>query len=285
MDDNVVKRHRPGRAPADLAEQLAGREAELAPLTASLPERPGNLVGLGTEALAVAGLRTLQDGDVKAPLRMAGRAIGAAGALLGLDGPLRADLGGPEPVTLPPLASRPAGLSPRAIVQATHAALATRDAVALELFAAVPLERTTREPVSSEDTAYGLAHARGLQALLRGDAAGNDLLLEALNGCGSNGLHPAARDYALFLVSPEIELTLLHLQPDGDGFDRALRNALTLHRRYWTEVEATPGEPQDSDPAGFLALGPLAWAALRHDHGLPSAVWSDYLPASVIAGP
>ncbi|SDU30876.1 immunity 49 family protein [Jiangella alkaliphila] len=281
---DVVEGHRPSRSPEELAAQLADRAEELEPLTASLPDRPGNLVELGAEALAVAGLRTLLDGDVATPLRIAARAVAAAGVLLGLDAPLQVALGGPGPVTLPLLAARPVGLGPRSLVQATHAALATRDTVALELFAAVPIERTAREPVSAEEAAYGLAHARGLQLLLRGDAAGNDLLLEALQGCTDGGLHPAARDYALFLVSPEIELTLGHLQPGGDQFDQSLRNALTLHRRYWTEVEANPGEPQDNDPAGFIALGPLAWAALRHDHGLPSAVRSDYLPASVIAG-
>ncbi|WP_233507186.1 immunity 49 family protein [Jiangella anatolica] len=195
------------------------------------------------------------------------------------------DLGEQGAVTVPPPAARPAGLTPRTLVQAAHAALATRDAVALELIAAAPVDRTTREPVPAEDAAYGLAHARGLQALLRGDASGNNLLLAALQGCTGAEPHPAARDYALFVVSPEIELTLLHLAPDGEQFDRALTNALTLHRRYWTEVEANPGEPQDADPAGFLALGPLAWTALRHDHALPTAVRSDYLPASVIAAP
>ena len=258
-------------------------------LTASLAERPANLVALGAEALAVAGLRSLLDpaaGDVAGPLRLAGRAIGAAGALLGAGSPLSVDLGGPAPSTLAPLAARPTGLTPRLLVQGAHAALATRDTVALELIAAAPVERTTRQPgsASAEEAAYGLPHARGLQLLLRGDAAGNDLLLQALRGCTDDGLHPAARDYALFLVSPEIELTLLHAQPDAERFDQALRNALTLHRRYWTEVEANPGERQDDDPAGFLALGPLAWTALRHDLGVPSAVRSDYLPAPVVTG-
>lgn len=280
-----MEAHRPGRAREELEERLADRVRELDLLTASLAERPANLVVLGTEALAVAGLRALlepETGDVAGPLRLAGRAIGAAGALLGADIPLQLDLGGPSPATVPPLAARPTGLSPRSVVQAAHAALATRDTVALSLLAAVPVERTTREPVPPEDAAYRLAHARGLQFLLRGDAAGNDLLLVAIRGCTDEGLHPAARDYALFVVSPEIELTLLHQQPDAERFDQALRNALALHRRYWTEVEPNPGEPQDSDPAGFLALGPLAWAALRHDLGLPSAVRSAYLPVSVV---
>nr|WP_246400883.1 immunity 49 family protein [Jiangella mangrovi] len=172
------------------------------------------------------------------------------------------------------------------MVQAAHAALASRDTAALELIAAVPIDRTTRQPdaASAAEAAYGLAHARGLQLLFRGDAAGNDLLLEAIRGCTDEGLHPAARDYALFVVSPEIELTLLHAQADAERFDQALRNALALHRRYWTEVEANPGEPQDSDPAGFVALGPLAWTALRHDLGLPVGVRSGYLPAAVVTG-
>ncbi|RIQ18852.1 hypothetical protein [Jiangella rhizosphaerae] len=117
---DVVERHRPSSSPRQLADRLADRLEELPRLTASLPDRPRNLIALGDEALAVAGLRAMLDGpaaDVTTPLRLAGRALAAAGALLGADAPLRVDLGRPEAVTLPPLAERPAGLSPRSIVR------------------------------------------------------------------------------------------------------------------------------------------------------------------------
>lgn len=262
---DAVETHQPGRSVDDLAAQLADRVEELELLTASLPDRPANLVALGAEALAVAGLRTLLEpkGDVAGPLRLAARSIGAAGALLGVDGPLQVDLGGPEPVTVGPLATRPADLNPRSIVEAVHAALATRDAVALELLAATPVERTTREPVPPEDAAYRLAHAHGLQALLRGDAAGNELLLDAIRGCADESLHPAARDYALLLVSTEIELTLLHRQADAEQFDQGLRNALVLHHRYWTEGEPNPVSGRTARPPASSRWG--RWPGWRCD--------------------
>jgi hypothetical protein len=285
-----VARHRPGRDRGALAEQAEDRADEIPMLRDSLAERPGNLVPLADEALALAGLRQLlgPEDEVPSRLRLAARAAMAAGVTVTPAGPpLRVDLGPPGPpgaVELPRGRERPTGLTPRRLVQACHAALATRDRIALDLFAQVPVDRIARQPPAAEERIYGLAHAQGLQALLRGDAAGNQLLLQAIQGCNDSGLAPTARDYAQFLVSPEIELTLLHRDPDAAKFDTALRNALMLHRRYWSEMQPNPGEPQDSDPAGFIALGPLAWAALRRDLGLPVGIRSDYLPQRVVDG-
>lgn len=280
-----VVRHRPGRDHGVLAAQAADRADEIPMLRGSLADRPGNLVPLAEEALALAGLRQLlgPEDEVPSLLRLGARAAIAAGATVAPGVSLRVDLGPPPtPVELPRGRERPTGLTPRRLVEACHAALATRDRIALDLFAQVPVDRIARQPPVAEERIYGLAHAQGLQALLRGDAAGNQLLLQAIQGCNDPGLAPAARDYAQFIVSPEIELALLHRDPDG--FDQALRNALVLHRRYWAEIQADPGEAQDSDPAGFIALGPLAWAALRHDQGLPVGIRSDYLPRGVVEG-
>jgi hypothetical protein len=283
-----VARHQPGRDLGALAEQAQDRAGEIPRLRRSLAARPGNLVPLTEEALALAGLRQLLGPQDEVPplLRLGARAAMAAGATVTPAGaPLQVDLGPPGPpgpVELPRGRERPTGLTPRRLVQACHAALATRDRIALDLFAQVPVDRVARQPPAAEERIYGLAHVQGLQALLRGDAAGNQLLLQAIQGCNDPGLVPASRDYAQFIVSPEIELTLLHRDPDG--FDQALRNALVLHRRYWAEIQANPGESRDSDPAGFIALGPLAWAALRHDQGLPVGIRSDYLPRGVVEG-
>lgn len=281
-----VARHQPGRDRGALAAQAEDRADEIPMLRGSLAGRPGNLVPLTEEALALAGLRQLlgPEDEVPSLLRLGARAAMAAGATVAPGISLRVDLGPPGPVELSRGRERPTGLTPRRLVEACHAALATRDRIALDLFAQVPVDRVARQPPAPEERIYGLAQAQGLQALLRGDAAGNQLLLQAIQGCNNPGLAPAARDYAQFIVSPEIELALLHRDPDAGGFDQALRNALVLHRRYWAEIQANPGESQDSDPAGFIALGPLAWAAMRHDQGLPVGTRSDYLPRSVVEG-
>ena len=286
---DFVARHRPGRDPGALAAQAEDRAGEMPRLCRSLAGRPGNLVPLAEDALALAGLRQLlgQEDGPASLLRLGARAATAAGAAVASGAPLRVELGPPAPpgpVELPRGLQRPAGLTPRRLVEACHAALAARDRIALDLFAQVPVELIARQPPAAEERIYGLAHARGLQALLRGDAAGNQLLLQAIQGCNDPALPLAARDYAQFIVSPEIELALLHRDPDAAGFDKALRNALVLHRRYWADIQANPGEPQDSDPAGFIALGPLAWAAMRHDQGLPVGIRSDYLPGGMVDG-
>ena len=107
------------------------------------------------------------------------------------------------------------------------------------------------------------------------------LLLEAIKGCDSSSMVPVTRDYARFLVSPEIELALIHAQSDQDArtaglptFDEAPRNALILHRRYWLDFEPNPGGRLARKPDGFIALGPLAWATLRRDRGLPVTITS-----------
>jgi len=282
-----VARHRPGRDRDALAAQAADRADEIPMLRDSLAGRPGNLMPLTEEALALAGLRQLlgPEDAVPALLRLGARAAMAAGATVTSAGPsLRVDLGPPAAIELSRGRERPTGLTPRRLVEACHAALATRDRIALDLFAQVPVDRIARQPPAPEERIYGLAHAQGLQALLRGDAAGNQLLLQAIQGCNDTALAPAARDYAQFIVSPEIELALLHRDPDAAQFDKALRNALVLHRRYWSELQPNPGEAQDSDPAGFIAVGPLAWAAMRHDQGLPVGIRSDYLPQGVVDG-
>jgi hypothetical protein len=55
-----------------------------------------------------------------------------------------------------------------------------------------------------------------------------------------------------------------------------------MHRRYWRDFEPNPGERQNKDPSGFIALGPLAWATLRRDRGFACTITSDYLPRNVI---
>lgn len=286
---DFVARHQPGRDRGALAAQAEERAGEVPRLRRSLAERPNNLVPLTEETLALAGLRQLLGPEDAVPplLRLGARAAMAAGAMVAPGAPLQVDLGPPGPpgpVELPRGRERPTGLTPRRLVQACHAALATRDRIALDLFAQVPVDRIARQPPAAEERSYGLAHAQGLQALLRGDTAGNQLLLQAIQGCNDTALAPPARDYAQFIVSPEIELALLHRDPDAAQFDKALRNALVLHRRYWADLQANPGEAQDSDPAGFIALGPLAWAAMRHDQGLPVGIRSDYLPQGVVDG-
>jgi len=298
-----------------------------------LPERPGNVRALCKDALTLAALTQLLAPDapeITEYLRMGARGIAAAAARCIPGGtPVRVELGRFGPIELPPIkdlatefgtpgyiernfeftdsglieTSEPVevefglprpDVELREIVFAYHAAFATNDKPALQLLADVPMDLFADRPPQVTERVFLLPHARGLQLVARGDVAGRKFLFEALDGCtqdmdGDEDL----RAYAHFLVSPEIELTLLTGQSDeeavADGtelptFDQSLRNALVMHRRYWRDFEQNPGESQTHDPDGFIALGPLAWAAMRYRMGLPVNVTSDYLPRSVIEG-
>jgi hypothetical protein len=291
---DFVARHDPDIPRDELLEDIGERTSFLRALRESLVGRPGNLVSFANEARALAGLSHLATPDtpeIVSYLRMMARAIAAAAArAIPGGGPVRIDLDGLGPIELPPAQELPIPLlQPRYIVDAYHAAFAVGDEPALALLADAPIERLARTPPSAQDRAYLLPHALGLKRVARGDVAGNRLLMDTVKGWESPSLVPATRDYALFLVSPEAELALLHAQSDHEPraaglptFNEALCKALVMHRRYWRDFEPNPGERVTRDPGGFIALGPLAWAAMRHYRGLPVGITSDYLPQSVI---
>jgi hypothetical protein len=105
-------------------------------------------------------------------------------------------------------------------VYAYRAAFAAGDKLAL--LADAPIELVVGAPPSAEERAYMLPHALGLRRLAGGDIAGNQLLLDASKGCESPSMVPVTRDDARFLVSPEIELALLHAQSDQESRVRRL---------------------------------------------------------------
>ncbi|MFF9983006.1 immunity 49 family protein [Streptomyces erythrochromogenes] len=75
------------------------------------------------------------------------------------------------------------------------------------------------------------------------------------------------------VLAPPIHLFYLFITQDSAGFNEALAKALELHKAYWTA-----DEDRAEDPAGHIALAPLALACLAHDGGMPIEVESGYLP-------
>lgn len=90
------------------------------------------------------------------------------------------------------------------------------------------------------------------------------------------------------LVGPTAEVALLRYYPsmkllfnlaagNAEAFNEDLREALELHRRYWTA-----DEERATLPDGFFALMPTALAAVAHDRGISIDVESDYLPRNFV---
>ena len=285
-----VVRHDIRMSDKALIEQINEGIASLDSLRESLHERPRNLNEFAHYARRLAGqFHVVRPNapEVLSFLRLMARAIGADAARHGPgDRPVQVDLGVLGPIEIPRTQRLPPQLLRlREVVDGYHAALAAGDKPALALLAEAPIERLA----GMQDRVHRLPHGLGLQMLLRGDGGGIQLLLSAINGCNSPELIQEIRDYAQFLVSPEIELALLHTKTDQQAraaglptFDESLRNALVLHRRYWRDFEPNPGERQYRNPYGFIALGPLAWATLRRNEGLRFDVASEYLPCSMV---
>ncbi|AXE88398.1 immunity 49 family protein [Streptomyces sp. Go-475] len=78
------------------------------------------------------------------------------------------------------------------------------------------------------------------------------------------------------LVYPPMEMFHRFIRKDHEGFNRALTQALELHKQYWSE------EDRAVSISGLVALAPLAMTCLAHDAGIPVEVESEYLPAVLI---
>ena len=77
---------------------------------------------------------------------------------------------------------------------------------------------------------------------------------------------------------PEIKL-IESLLNRTSRFDEALTEAVLLHQKYYSSTERRGRESY-----GFLAAGPLTWAAVAHDRGVSFDLESDYLPRSLVQG-
>ncbi|MFD8154009.1 immunity 49 family protein [Streptomyces sp. NPDC059720] len=78
------------------------------------------------------------------------------------------------------------------------------------------------------------------------------------------------------LMYPPMEMFHRFIRKDHEGFNRALAQALELHKQYWSEEELVV------NVAGLVALAPLAIACFAHDADMPIEVESEYLPAVLI---
>ncbi|MBB5804899.1 hypothetical protein F4560_004667 [Saccharothrix ecbatanensis] len=156
---------------------------------------------------------------------------------------------------------------------ATWLAYAARDEATIQQLAAVPVDVLRAADDSEPEYAFAMVDMLGRFA--RQEPGVAEALNAALRATDPAGLHPLRRDYVLKIVVPLLDV-FHHL---GDEFNRALAEALELHKEYWTRTD------DDADsPFGFIALGPLALASFAHDTGTPVAVRSDYLPSRVVDG-
>ncbi|MFG2813926.1 immunity 49 family protein [Streptomyces sp. NPDC048410] len=89
----------------------------------------------------------------------------------------------------------------------------------------------------------------------------------------------APRNLLRDVLFPPIALFRQFLREDHDAFNTALREALHLHRAYWSA-----DEQRADDFDGVVSFGLLAVTCLAHDAGFPVDVESEYLPEHLLKG-
>jgi hypothetical protein len=123
---------------------------------------------------------------------------------------------------------------------------------------------------------YAYLYVEALRGWWQSNPKTGDLLVEALAATDPDHLVNADPDYVVDLVVPEMDCFLRILGKDQPAFNAALAKALQLHEAYWNTDE------RRNDFDGFLALGPLAMAAIAHDRAITVEVDSEYVPSGLV---
>lgn len=127
----------------------------------------------------------------------------------------------------------------------------------------------------SDECVYLFVEA--LQALWRHDADAASRLKLAVEATAPERVQ-IGTGYVLHILVPELELVYYFALREPQRFNETLARALRHHNKYWSQKKLR------LEPDGFLALGPLAFASLAHDAGMPVTVESDFLPAALFQG-
>lgn len=120
-------------------------------------------------------------------------------------------------------------------------------------------------------------YIEALQSLWQHKADAATRLKLALEATAPERLQVGAA-YVLNILVPELELVYYFALREPQRFNETLSRALKHHNKYWGQKKLR------LEPAGFLALGPLAFAALAHDAGMPITIESDLLPSVLFQG-
>ena len=102
-------------------------------------------------------------------------------------------------------------------------------------------------------------------------------LITAIQTSSPDVTRIANRDLLDKILYQPINLFQYFLRKDHDGFNRALHEALQLHKAFWTATEE-----REESVEGYLALGVLAIACLAYDAGFSIDVESDYIPSELL---
>ncbi|MFD9333631.1 immunity 49 family protein [Streptomyces sp. NPDC060028] len=149
-----------------------------------------------------------------------------------------------------------------------------RDRHRMDAMCQIPLDLLRSSGAEGDEYVYHWVDA--LQTYWREQPGLPEKLTAAIEQSHPDIVTITPRDLLQCVLYPPVNLFHQFLRKDHDGFNKALVEALELHKAYWSTPE------RSGDIAGFLALGPLAIACLAYDAGFPIEVESEYLPVRLL---
>jgi hypothetical protein len=161
-------------------------------------------------------------------------------------------------------------------VQAFRLAVLGRESESIETLCQISTDLLRRSTTRGPE--FHNTFVDAVRAFWTGAKDADDMLAATLAATDPERGDVTVPDYDAHHWIPEIKLirSLLSKTPP---FQSALTEAVQLHQKYYSANERRKRESY-----GFLAVGPLTWAAVAYDRGIAFDIESDYLPRSLIQG-
>ena len=241
-------------------------------------DRPPALFLIAQAGFALAGYGAVTDlarPEICRGVQTAAKSLSAMFALAAGQGELEVNVGDNVPRRLPASGAN----------SFTHcgnwrdgfcAACICRDRASLEILAHTPAEILRSSSSKSDEAYYRFVEA--LQALWLNSEDTGAKLLTALKATDPASLKLTPKDWVLNVLVPELNLASHLADGNAEAFNEALQLAIQRHKVEWSKGD------RKRQPMGFLGIGPLAFASLAHDSGMPITVVSDYIPETLWRG-
>jgi hypothetical protein len=165
------------------------------------------------------------------------------------------------------------------LVNAVFAALAVADPVALGLLRRLPVDALAGGSQPLDD--HTLTRVIAVRSLALGDWRARDALRALLTASESSARLVTGPWFAHTEV-PVWKLGLALLDGDQAAFTAAQRAALLAYREWYGHTSENPGELQDANPEGFLAVRIACLAALWLEAGGELTLDSEYVPRCIL---
>jgi hypothetical protein len=145
------------------------------------------------------------------------------------------------------------------------------DDAAIDTLAATPIELLRASGTATDECQYRFVEA--LQGYQSQAPTWGDSVQAAVEATDPEAVALIDEEFVLNILVPEMQLLFYLGLHENTSFRTSFEFALQRHKKYWSKAD------RKRNPDGFLALGPMALAALASAAGMPVETESDYAPA------